>query len=333
MNVIREKHSKRQLLRDIVPVSTPFSIYIDPCGRCIFKCEFCPCNNSDYNVGQRHQIMDFALFEKITEDLLQFDKQIMVVNLYAFGEPLLNPHLIDMIKLLKDKKVCREIRITTNGALLSPALNKSLIESGLDMLRISIEALSSRGYQELCGVSLDFEHLRNNIKDFYIRSRGRSKVSIKMLSTLLSTEKEFEQFKILFSDRADYWYIENMEERWQEYLSPQRFGQHVEGETKLISEKNEVYICHFPFTEMTIASNGAVLACAADWRYQTAYGNVYDASLREIWEGPSIRNFRLLHLNKERAFVPGCQKCKIAPIDYISPQDRDIITQRLRVCP
>ena len=39
---------EREKLEEIVPRSAPFVIYLDPCGACNFKCNFCPCNISDF---------------------------------------------------------------------------------------------------------------------------------------------------------------------------------------------------------------------------------------------------------------------------------------------
>ena len=70
----REK-GKRASLDEVVPRSAPFVVYLDPCGACNFKCGFCPCNRSDMLKTERHQIMDWGLFEKILEDLKQFQGQ------------------------------------------------------------------------------------------------------------------------------------------------------------------------------------------------------------------------------------------------------------------
>ena len=34
-------HQKKQKLEDLVPLQTPFSVHIDVCSLCNFKCSFC----------------------------------------------------------------------------------------------------------------------------------------------------------------------------------------------------------------------------------------------------------------------------------------------------
>lgn len=91
---------KRRNLAGIIPLDTPFTVNIDPCGACNFKCGFCPCNMADFRNKDRHEMMSMDLFQKIVDDLAAFPKKIRVVNLYCFGEPLLNKNLPEMVRML-----------------------------------------------------------------------------------------------------------------------------------------------------------------------------------------------------------------------------------------
>ena len=88
-------------------------------------------------------MMGMTLFNKIVKDLQEFEEPVKVINLYGFGEPLLNRNIAEMVRILKARKICREIRITTNGLLLTRDLSHELVEAGVDMLRFSIEALDA----------------------------------------------------------------------------------------------------------------------------------------------------------------------------------------------
>ena len=117
-----ETRNKRTPLELVVPLSTPFIIFIDPCGACNFRCNFCPCNNSEYKKKERHKMMPLPVFKQIVDDIGNFNQKVKVIYLYGFGEPLLNRHLIKMAKYLKNSQVCHEIRIVTNGSMLTPEI-------------------------------------------------------------------------------------------------------------------------------------------------------------------------------------------------------------------
>lgn len=167
-----EPSNPRTALQEVVPLKTPYMIFIDPCGACNFACNFCPCNNTNYRNKDRHTIMSMDLFSKIVEDLKEFEDPIRVVSLHALGEPLMNNHFCEMVRLLKKEKVCNEVRAFTNGSLLSPELNTELANSGLDLLKISIESLYEVDYREKHGVNINIEKLRENISDLYYKCRG-----------------------------------------------------------------------------------------------------------------------------------------------------------------
>ena len=173
------KRNKRTPLEQVVPLKAPYSLYIDPCGICNFSCNFCPCNRSDYLKKERHTMMDFDLFQKIVDDMGEFEEPVKVVYLYGFGEPLLNKDFFKMARYLKEKNVCREIRLYTNGALLSPDMNQKLVDCGIDLIRISLEGLNSEDYKRICGVKIDFEELVRNIADLFEKAGG---VDVRFLS-------------------------------------------------------------------------------------------------------------------------------------------------------
>lgn len=58
------KKSPLNKLYNMIPLQTPYMLYIDPCGACNLKCSFCPCNTESYKAKERHKIMDMNLFKK-----------------------------------------------------------------------------------------------------------------------------------------------------------------------------------------------------------------------------------------------------------------------------
>lgn len=308
-----EFRNKRAKLEDVVPLSAPFSIYLDPCGACNFECSFCPCNHSDFEAAERHKTMDWKLFKKISDDLKCFQGEIKVVNLFGFGEPLLNPHIADMVRELKSNRICREVRIATNGPLLNERLSAELIDAGVDLIRISVEALSSEGYRELCGSGVAFSEIIKNTENFYKISRGtNSKISAKIISATLKDKGNVDRFNELFSSITDYHYIEAIEEYWPEFRL-QQADERVKNipatyKCRLDSDARE--ICSFPFTDMLIWSNGLVGACCVDWKYKTKYGDARQERVFDIWNGKNHLAFQRMHLTGNlSAKNPFCAAC------------------------
>jgi MoaA/NifB/PqqE/SkfB family radical SAM enzyme len=327
-NMRFEKTNQRQRLIDVVPLKAPFSIFIDPCGRCNFKCDFCPCNNSNYRIKERHKMMSLSLFRKIVTDMAEFDEKIKVVNLYGFGEPLINPCTPDMILLLKERSLCREVRMATNGALLTPELNQKLVDSGIDLIRISLESLSEKGYKDICGISLNYGDFVDNIEDLYRRSRGsNTKVAIKLIASTLKSNDDLLLFSDRFASICDYFFVEAEEKYWAEFKMPMRNSEKLDVVRKTMERVTSP--CSFPLTDMTIFSNGISGVCCVDWRMDTEIGNVVNQSLLEIWRGERLFEFRNKHLSGMRHMLPACKNCSRVSPDQITKEDTDVLLMKL----
>ena len=80
---------------------------------------------------------------------------------------MLNPNICEMIRYAKESDVADFIEMITNGSKLSPVLNRNLIDSGIDRIRISIEALDEIGYRNIAGTKIDFAAFVNHIRDLH----------------------------------------------------------------------------------------------------------------------------------------------------------------------
>lgn len=342
MERIETRHARTKL-EDVIPRATPFAVFIDPCGACNFKCCFCPCNNSQYRVKERHQAMSWDIFQRALQGLktwAQRDREagndetsLKVVNLYGFGEPLMNPRIANMVCALKESQVCREIRLFTNGALLTEELGQQLIDAGLDILRVSVEALDSDGYRELCGVDIQFDQIVENVAAYYRRSRGTSsQVTAKIVSATLKGPEDLDRFNAIFEPISDYYFVEDLGNNWPEFDEMKMPDQeHVQGH-KLHFARNEARrICTLPFTDMMVHSDGTVSACCVDWKAGTAYGNLAEQSLDGIWRGQRLRAFQLMHLDRSAYQDTICRDCCKMAMDDID-EYAEKIAERLKNC-
>ncbi len=325
-----ETRRKRTPLETVVPLKTPYVIYIDPCGKCNFKCYFCPCNNTDYRAEERFQTMPLELFQKIADDMTGFEKKVRVVDLWAWGEPFLNPNLIEMIRYLRTKDVCDEIRCCTNGSFLNPEMNQRLADSGLTMLRVSLDAMSDEEYRRICGVRFSFDKLVDNIRDLYERSRGKMQVSVKTVDTALKTEEDVKRFYDVFSPISDYSFVEDIIDAFPGYDGFEKTDNSDIRFRKWNSYHDRAnYVCAKPLVQMAIHSNGKVSACCNDWSFALVYGDVNTKNLVDIWQSEALRRIQLMQVELPRKEIPYCQLCPCESDDNIDDV-ADVIAQRLR---
>lgn len=330
---VKEVTNQRTPLETVVPLEAPFIINIDPCGACNFNCIFCPCNTSDYMTAERHKMMSLELFKKIVDDMKEFRQKVHVVDLYAFGEPLLNKNICEMIEYLKKADVCKKVRMTTNGSLLTPELNDRLIASGLDVLKISIEGITNEDYQTLCKVNLDINKLLQNITDLYNKKSALKKdliIQIKAVNSALESRRQQEKYFEMFNNCSDSCIIENVKEIWSEFAVGDSAKSSDNWEHERLTGSGN--ICSMPLYQMTIHSNGVVSACCVDWKFATEYGNVCNDTVRNIWHSKKLRDFQIRLLEDGRGSMDFCKSCTYPAGDNIDAVASEIIS-RLKTMP
>jgi uncharacterized Fe-S cluster-containing radical SAM superfamily enzyme len=160
-------------LEDVVPLNTPFSVHIDICSLCNFKCSFC--FQADIygkkEKGFPHGMMKMELFKETVDNLKKFPDRIKKIKIGNHGEPTLHPLLPDMIRYARDANVADIIEIFTNGSKLNPTLNKAMVDAGLQRINISLEGLTSQRYLEVAAAKVDMIEFNKNIQNLYEYSR------------------------------------------------------------------------------------------------------------------------------------------------------------------
>ena len=208
-------HNDRVELKNVLPLSTPFTLNIFPINACNFKCKFCAqslgakglMEEYNYNVSQT---MTVETFEKIVEQSLQFDEPYKLLSFMGHGEPLLNKDLPQMIKMASEAKIAKRIEIITNGSLLTPELADKLIEAGLNNLRISLEGLDAETYKNVSNVNIDFDNFIKNLEYFHKKGQEKnSQLFVKVIDCSLK-EGDEERFYKMFDKISSRMYVEKV---------------------------------------------------------------------------------------------------------------------------
>ena len=284
-------NTNRVNLGEVLPLDTPFSLFIDICNACNFKCKFCAIQTTEIKTFKR-QVMSWELYQKVIQDVAGFSKPLKMLRLTANGEPLINKDLPRMIKLAKTYEggVTEHIEIVTNASLLTPELSDAMIEAGLDRIRISIEAPTAEGYEAMCGVKIDWNAFKENIRYFY-EHRGQCEVYIKTVDAAVKTEEEKALFYREFEGMCDKISIEHIIPIWTGYKKIYEDFDIEMGEGLHGHKVKEINICPFPFYSFVVNPDGEVTACCNDWKRGVSFGNVSEENLCDIWRGEKYRKF------------------------------------------
>jgi len=128
-------------LKEIVD-RDPVCLYLETTNRCNLLCQTCPRTFEDLEPPAD---MSWDLFTRIVDQFPRIER----VVLHGVGEPMMVRELPRMIRYLKERGTY--VLFNTNGTLLNNRKGAELVDSGLDELRVSLDAAESSVFKMVRG--------------------------------------------------------------------------------------------------------------------------------------------------------------------------------------
>ena len=69
------------------------------------------------------------------------------------------------------------------------------------------------------------------------------------------------------------------------------------------------FSCTHPWEEMVIGADGRVGLCCLDYELSAEVGNIYNNSLKAIWQGEEMNKYRALHEDRAYYKISACKEC------------------------
>jgi len=277
----------------------PSTLNIEMTNHCNLACVFCPRTMTNRKLGN----IEPALFKKIVNEMALKRKKLWILWLMKDGESLLHPNLVDLIFYAKKKNITRRIEIYTNGILLEGELAKNLINSGLDSLIVSLDAVDLETFKKIKGHDA-YEKIKENVLNF-MRLKRNLKVRKPILSVKMiddgQNQAEIEKFKKFWQGKVDGVVIQKLHS-W-------------EGSVKIPNSKLQIsnlrrYPCNLPWLAPAITWDGKVMPCCVNYNEnEMIMGDLTKESLEKIWQGKKYKNLREAHLRQDFFQFPTCARC------------------------
>lgn len=308
MKVIQGKDirvAERQKLEEVIPLDMPYVLFIEPTNLCNMHCQFCPTGDKNLKKMRPNGSMSWETYCKIITDIEEFGKKLKRINFYKDGESLINKNFCGMVKLAKEKEVSESLWLKTNGLLLNPGLNQKLVDSGLDMIGISVTHITKEGYKRISDVTIDYEKFKENIRDLYNR-RNSCKIYLKIADTGLS-QSDKDVFYNDFGGISDYIAVEGLH-GWS-MSDVKDFTMGIKSNTFDGIPLTQKIVCPWPFYELAVNWNGSVSMCNEDWAHGTIVGDINKETLKEIWGGKRLYEMQKMMLEGRRSENKVCDNC------------------------
>lgn len=118
----------------------PLKLTIDPNNVCQLRCPLCPTGYQVLDRGKGHA--DLRVFEQLMDEIGDY---LFFMDIYNWGEPLISPHLPEIISLADRKGITTHMSSNLSLRLTDERIER-LLRSGLGTMNCSIDGATEETY-------------------------------------------------------------------------------------------------------------------------------------------------------------------------------------------
>jgi radical SAM protein with 4Fe4S-binding SPASM domain len=284
-----------QLLKRERVSGYPPLLLIEPTSYCNLQCPMCARN---FMAGQIHAgNMSLASFQHLLADIGDY---LLFLLIFGYGEPLLNPDILEMIRLAKAKDIF--VVMSTNGVLLDQPKVDRMLEAPPDLLIISLDAVREETYKKY-RVGGDFHKVLANIRYLSEQKAARRTatplVDLQFLAMKDNEEELISASEIVKNLGADKYSVKKV----ARYYSDPEFA----GIKSLLPREHPEFVysiyadpaasigkfCSLPWRQTAITWDGKIIPCCKDIDACHVLGTAFDGKpFKEKWNNERFLAWR-----------------------------------------
>jgi radical SAM protein with 4Fe4S-binding SPASM domain len=280
------------------PPLFPKRFAIESASACNLECPMCPTPGKQRKNGI--VVPDF--FRTLVDEIAQYGADQLFLHLW--GEPLIHPHLGELIRFAADKPTIAETIVSTNATLLTGDRADKVLESGLSCLTLSLDGATPETYEAL-RYGAKFDETMANVSEFLERRRalGKGPRLVFQIIEMQQTKDEVADFR----------------RRWEPLLGPRDqisvkpYNQWADHDGVLAKPGIQFRspCLGFLWDFLAVTWDGKVLPCCFDCEGSMVLGDATKQTLKEIWDGPAVQELRRAHLELDFSKYPLCAGCDL----------------------
>lgn len=300
-----------------LPAGGPETAMIEPTNLCNLACPTCPTGT-----GKIAPLPQMTL-ERFDHALGALAPRLKNLALWNYGEPLLNRELPAMIAHAKDAGV-GVVKVSSNVHFLDGARGSALLQSGLDVLILSVDGASQETYAEFRKEG-DFDRVARSVAWLCAEKKRlgleRPRIELQFI-VMRHNEHELPEIRRL----ARVWGVDRLRVKTVGADDPSSSG--LVPASRLFSRYREDgrtpnvrhSFCTMAWDHTVVNVDGSVTPCCylrPDMGETFVMGNVFESSFTEIWRGERYRAFRAAMLDG-RESMPVCRTCRGGTHDLLA---------------
>ena len=292
----KEERSIRNNIKRQYDISASIGIYprqlaIETVNHCNAECVMCP-----YPQMKRHKgTMSEEVHRLIIDKIAVWNAPIETISHAGMGEPLLDKKIEQKIIYEKQIFTNAKVAIYSNVSVLNEKRAGQILESGVDILSVSLNGYSKEVYESV--MKLPFERTQRNLHRFIKMNNERGhpiQINVSLIPTKHHSKKEIENF-------CSYW-----DGKVDGVIVPPYIGW---GGYFDLGVRKEQYPCRYIFEVLQIDWDGTVAMCCEDYETKYPLGNLKEQEPQEVFNSPTLQEQRRRMVDGDFALPPICVDC------------------------
>lgn len=282
----------------------PSQIIVDLTEVCNLACIHCPHPEFKKSEHYAGRYLEPELNRKMVEEVKSRGQGLTEYIRYTSeGEPLVHPRGYDMIEYATLFSGVF-VTLTTNGTIMNEKRTQKLLDAGVHMIDISIDAYTPETYAKI-RVNGDLHITRENVLrliNWVKESKSKTKVVVSYVEQPQNVH-ETNDFESFWREHgADYVVVRRLHSAAGAVIN---IAQHMREENSREVRRP----CLYPWERVILNPRGHLAFCPADWTHGSTVIDYHTTTIHDTWQGEFYRRLRDAHLTNNFEDHKFCGQC------------------------
>lgn len=282
----------------------PSQVIVDITEVCNLECIHCPHPEFKKSVHYATRYLDPALNAKIVDEVRDHGKgQTQYIRYSSEGEPLVHPKGYEMIEYAARNSGVY-VTLTTNGTIMNEKRTRRLLDSGVHMIDISIDAFTPETYAKV-RVKGDLNVTRVNVLNLisWIKQSGSPTKVVVSFIEQPQNKHEAAEFQAYWTEQgADFVVVRRLHSAAGAVVNIANLMR-----TEQASDLRRP--CVYPWERLVLNPRGHLAFCPADWTHGSTIADYRETTVAQVWQGEFYRKLRTAHLSNDFSSHGFCGQC------------------------
>lgn len=282
----------------------PSQVIVDVTEVCNLACTHCPHPTFKKSEYYQAKYLEPELNARLVDEVRDHGQgRTQYIRYTSEGEPLIHPLGYEMIEYAA-RNSGTYVTLTTNGTIMNEKRTRKLLDSGVHMIDISIDAHTPETYSKI-RVNGDLAVTRANVVNLirWIRQTGSATKVVVSFIEQPQNSHEIGAFRDFWTgEGADSVVIRRLHSAAGAVIDIARIMRREQaGEVRRP--------CVYPWERVVLNPRGHLAFCPADWTHGSSVIDYRMTTILETWQGEFYRKLREAHLKNDYSNHSFCGQC------------------------